>query len=173
MTRVVVRPSPPSTAPPPPPSTTPPPPPPLPPPSWAPSIDTKHFSTTNVKNLSISARHAASEPTSEDAVETTKPVDEDNTLERLVNRETKVVEGNPEKRSVDRAERFVEFTESGHRDEIRPEREEKEEARAEGRVEVVEGKLEQVEEAEAAKLETAVVKRRVEAVVKTTSRSRK
>ena len=130
------------------------------------------MATTNVKNLSISARQAASEAANEDAVEATKPADEVDTPERLVDKEAKV-EGKPEKRSVDRASERLVDTESGQRDEIRPEREDNEEARADGRlVVVVEGKLQQVE-TEEERLETAVVKRREEVCVKRSSRSRK
>ena len=131
------------------------------------------MATTNVKNLSISARQAASEAANEDAVEATKPADEVDTPERLVDKEAKV-EGNPEKRSVDSASERLVDTESGQRDEIRPAREDNEEARADGRlvVVVVEGKLQQVE-TEDEKLETAVVKRREEVCVKRSRRSRK
>ena len=130
------------------------------------------MATTNVKNLSISAQQAASEAANEDAVEATKPADEVDTPERLVDKAAKV-EGNPEKKSVDRASERLVDTESGQRDEIRPEREDNEEARADGRlVVVVEGKLQQVE-TEEEKLETAVVKRREEVCVRRSSRSRK
>ena len=132
------------------------------------------MATTNVKNLSISAQQAASEAANEDAVEATKPADEVDTPERLVDKEAKV-EGNPEKRSVDSASERLVDTESGQRDEIRPAREDNEEARADGRlvvVVVVEGKLQQGE-TEEEKLETAVVKRREEVCVKRSRRSRK